>query len=220
LKGFIWYQGETNSAHDRAPHYGTLFADLIEDWRMHFAQGNLPFLYVQISSFNSPGEDWGMVREQQRRVLSVANTAMAVSLDVGLANNVHPPDKQTVGERLALAARGMVYGEPVNYLGPVYKQTTSELLPDRSQALRVWFEHAEGLNASGQEVGGFELAGDDHHFVPAEARIEGDTVVVWSRSMAWPRYVRYGWSSVVTHYLYDAAGLPLSTFSSEPRLIN
>jgi sialate O-acetylesterase len=160
------------------------------------------------------------VREQQRRVLSVANTAMAVSLDVGLANNVHPPDKQTVGGRLALAARGMVYGEKVNYLGPMYKQATSELLPDGAQAMRVWFEHGEGLNAHGQAVGDFELAGDDRHFVPAEARIEGDTVVVWSKSMARPRYVRYGWSSVVTHSLYDAAGLPLSTFSSEPHLIN
>jgi sialate O-acetylesterase len=220
VKGFIWYQGETNSAHDRAPYYDTLFADLINDWRMHFAQGGLPFLYVQISSFYSPGEDWGMVREQQRRVLSVANTAMAVSLDVGLADNVHPPDKQTVAGRLALAARGMVYGEKVDYLGPTYKQATSELLPDGAQAMRVWFEHGEGLNARGQAVGDFELAGDDHHFVPAEARIEGNTVVVWSKNMAHPRYVRYGWNSVVTHSLYDAAGLPLSTFSSEPHLIN
>jgi sialate O-acetylesterase len=220
VKGFIWYQGETNSAQDRAPYYDTLFADLIGDWRMHFAQGNLPFLYVQISSFYSPGEDWGMVREQQRRVLSVANTAMAVSLDVEFANNVHPPDKQTVGGRLALAARGMVYGEKVNYLGPMYKQATSELLPDGAQALRVWFEHGEGLNARGQEMADFELAGDDHHFVPAEARIEGDTVLVWSKSMARPRYVRYGWNSVVTHSLYNSAGLPLSTFSSEPHLIN
>ena len=112
----------------------------------------------------------------------------------------------------------MLHREKVTYLGPTYKQATSELLPDGAQAMRVWFEYGEGLNARGQGVGDFELAGDDHHFVPAEARIEGDTVLVWSKNMARPRYVRYGWSSVVTHRLYDAAGLPLSTFSSEPQL--
>ena len=86
--------------------------------------------------------------------------------------------------------------------------------------MRVWFEHAEGLNAHGQAVGDFEIAGDDHHFAPAEARIERDTVVAWSKSMARPRYVRYGWTGVVTHSLFNAAGLPVSTFTSEPRLIN
>ena len=216
IKGFLWYQGETNSAHDRAPVYDTLFAGLIGDWRIHFQQGSLPFLYVQISSFNSPGEDWGLVREQQRRVLSVANTAMAVSLDVGLVDNVHPSDKQTVGARLALAARGMVYGERVTYTGPLYRQATSELLPNGKTAMRVWFDHAEGLNSHGQPTGDFELAGEDHHFLPAESRIEGNTVVVSSNSVAHPRFVRYGWNSVVTHSLYNSAGLPASTFSSEP----
>ena len=115
LKGFLWYQGETNSAHERAPYYRTLFPALINDWRMQFEQGNLPFLYVQISSFNMPGEDWGTIRDAQRRTLAVANTAMAVTLDVGQGDNIHPPDKQTVGARLALAARAMVYGEAVAY---------------------------------------------------------------------------------------------------------
>ena len=96
IKGFLWYQGETNSALDRAPYYKTLFSALIGDWRSHFAQGNLPFLYVQISSFNSPDEDWGAIRDAQRRTLDVANTAMAVTLDIGNATNVHPSDKQTV----------------------------------------------------------------------------------------------------------------------------
>ncbi|MDP9050497.1 MAG: sialate O-acetylesterase [Acidobacteriota bacterium] len=216
IKGFIWYQGETNSAHDRAPVYDSLFANLIGDWRARFQQGDLPFLYVQISSFESPGEDWGLVREQQRRVLSVANTAMAVSLDVGSANNVHPPDKQTVGDRLAFAARNLVYGENVNYSGPMYKRATSEILPDGTSAMRVWFDHADGLNTHGQTTGDFELAGDDHHFVPAESRIDGATVVVSAKSLPHPVFVRYGWPGVVTHSLYNSAGLPLSTFSSEP----
>ena len=220
IKGFLWYQGETNSAHDRAPVYDTLFAGLIGDWRIHFQQGNLPFLYVQISSFYSPGEDWGLVREQQRRVLSVANTAMAVSLDVGLADNVHPPDKQTVGARLALAARGMVYGESVRYTGPLYRRATSELLSNGTTAMRVWFDHAEGLNSHGQPTGDFELAGEDHHFLPAESRIDGNTIVVSSNSLPHPRFVRYGWNSVVTHSLYNSAGLPASTFSSEPSPIH
>jgi sialate O-acetylesterase len=86
--------------------------------------------------------------------------------------------------------------------------------------MRVRFEYAAGLSAHGQAVGDFEIAGDDHHFVPAEARVEGDTVAVWSKSMARPRYVRYGWSGVVTHSLYDATGLPLSTFTSEPHVTN
>lgn len=220
IKGFLWYQGETNSAHDRAPVYNTLFADLIEDWRTHFQQGNLPFLYVQISSFYSPGEDWGLIREQQRRVLSVAHTAMAVSLDVGMADNVHPPDKQTVGARLALAARGMVYGERINYTGPLYKRTTSELLPSGTAAIRVWFEHADGLDSHGQSTGDFELAGEDRHFLAADSRIDGTTVVVSSKSLPHPLFVRYGWNSVISHSLYNSAGLPLSTFSSEPSPIH
>jgi sialate O-acetylesterase len=220
IKGFIWYQGETNSANDRAPVYDTLFASLIQDWRSHFQQGNLPFLYAQISSFYSPGENWGLIRDQQRRVLSVANTAMAVSLDVGLANNVHPPDKQTVADRLALAARGMVYGESVSFTGPLYTRATGEILPNGTTAMRVWFDHADSLSSHGQPTGDFELAGEDHRFVAAESRIDGKTVVVSSQSLPHPLFVRYGWSSVVTHPLYNSAGLPASTFSSEPSPIH
>ena len=97
IKGVIWYQGETNSNPERASQYVRLFPALISDWREQWKQGNFPFFFVQISSFNSPQEDWGTIRDAQRRTLSLVNTAMAVSLDVGLADNVHPPDKQTVG---------------------------------------------------------------------------------------------------------------------------
>jgi sialate O-acetylesterase len=220
VKGFLWYQGETNSAPDRAPFYGPLFAGLIQDWRIHFQQSNLPFLYVQISSFDSPREDWGMVRDQQRRVLSVANTAMAVSLDVGEASNVHPPDKQTVAARLALAARNLAYGERVPYEGPLYREVSTELNSDGSTSLRVWFDQADGLTLRGRPAAGFELAGEDHLFVPAEARIEGRTVVVSSKALPHPVYVRYGWMGVVNTALYNAAGLPASTFSSEPNPIH
>ena len=215
IKGFIWYQGETNSAHDRAPFYESLFSGLIEDWRMHFSQGNLPFLYVQISSFNSPGEDWGRVRDAQRRSLAVANTAMAVTLDIGLAGNVHPPDKQTVGARLALGARALAYGEQVPYASPLFRQATTEQLADGSMALRVWFDHGQGLTYRGKPADGFELAGADGKFVPAAAKIEGDTVIVSSSTLTKPVYVRYGWAGVMDSNLFNAAGLPASTFTSE-----
>ncbi len=216
IKGFLWYQGETNSSPDRAPFYHSLFSALISDWRTHFAQGNLPFLFVQISSFTSPGENWGLIREQQRRTLDVTGTAMAVSLDVGLPNNVHPPDKQTVGARLALAARATVYGETVPFSGPAFREATQQLLPGGNVAMRVWFDHCQGLSFHGKPVSGFELAGPDHKFIPAQAHIDGETVIVSSASLPHPAYVRYGWSSFVQDSLYNAAGLPASTFTSEP----
>jgi sialate O-acetylesterase len=215
IKGFIWYQGETNSGMDRAPFYNTLFAALIKDWRSHFAQGNLPFLYVQISSFSSPGEDWGLVREQQRRVLSVANTAMAVTLDLGLADNVHPPNKQAVGMRLALAARSVVYGEAVPDSGPQFREATAELTKGNAVGMRVWFDHANGLTYEHKADGSFELAGPDHKFFPAQAEVQGDTMLVTSSAVPQPSYVRYGWKSVVQDYVRNKTGLPASTFTSE-----
>lgn len=216
VKGFLWYQGETNSAPDRAPFYAALMRGLITDWRQHFAGGDLPFLFVQISSFDSPQEQWGMLRDQQRRTLAVAGTGMAVSLDVGLEHNVHPPDKQTVAARLALAARATVYGERIPYASPFFREATTQLQPDGSAAMRVWFSNAEGLTTRGQPVAGYELAGPDHRFIPAEAHLEGDTVIVSAPALTHPTYVRYGWSNVVHGFLYNAAGLPASTFTSEP----
>jgi sialate O-acetylesterase len=216
VKGFLWYQGETNSAHDRASEYEALFSAMIADWRMHFQQGDLPFLYMQISSFNSPGEDWGTVRDAQRRTLAVAQTAMAVTLDVGTPDNVHPPDKQTVGARLALAARGLVYGEKVEGSGPLFREATAELQKDGNVAIRVWFDHADRLSFRGSQSGGFEVAGPDRHFVPAEAVIEGNSVLVHSPAQPHPEFVRFGWAGVVQSNLYNAQGLPASTFTSEP----
>ncbi len=215
VRGFIWYQGETNSGPGRAQYYDTLFPALIGDWRNQFAQGMLPFFFVQISSFNSPGEDWGLVRDAQRRTLSVAKTGMAVTLDVGEADNVHPPDKQTVAARLALAARHIAYGENVSYASPLFRQATSEMQPDGTTALRVWFDHADGLTSRGKPVDAFEVAGADHHFVPAQARIEGQTVLVSAPDLKDPVYVRYAWMGFVPNNLYNADGLPASTFTSE-----
>ncbi len=210
IKGFLWYQGETDSAPLRATHYSTLFPALIKDWRARFEQGNLPFLFVQISSFESPEEDWGVVRDAQRRTLSVANTAMAVSLDVGTPENVHPPDKQTVSHRLALAARGLVYGEHVDYEPPLFREATIE-----GTSMRVWFDHADELSAEGKSLGDFEVAGGDRHFVAASASIHGNTIVVSAPKVLDPRYVRYGWRNAVQTFFYNKQGLPGSTFTSE-----
>jgi sialate O-acetylesterase len=210
IKGVIWYQGETDSAPATAPIYARSFSAMIGDWRSHWREGNFPFLFVQISSFNSPGEQWGMVRDQQRRTLAVSNTAMAVSLDIGTRDNVHPPDKQTVGARLAAAARGMVYGEAVDYSGPMFRQATQD-----GSAMRVWFDHAKGLTGKGGELTGFEIAGADKHFVPASAVIDGSSVEVRSNAIKTPEYVRYGWENFTGANLYNAAGLPASTFTSE-----
>ncbi|MGI4826718.1 MAG: sialate O-acetylesterase [Janthinobacterium lividum] len=216
LKGFLWYQGEANSAHDRAPYYEALMDGLIGDWRMHFKQGDLPFFYVQLASFTSPGEDWGQVRDAQRRTLSVANTAMAVTLDVGQADNVHPPDKQTVAARLALAARNLVYGEQVPYSSPLFREATTELQADGSLAMRVYFNHGEGLTYRGKPATGFEVAGADGKFIAADAKVEHDSVLVSTSGLARPMYVRFGWMGVVENNLYNAAGLPASTFTSQP----
>ena len=209
IKGVIWYQGETDSSPERSPMYSRLFPALIADWREQWREGAFPFLFVQISSFDSNGEGWGTIRDAQRRALSVAGTAMAVSLDVGNAGNVHPPDKQTVGARLALAARATVYGEKVEYSGPLYRQTTVE-----GSALRVWFDHAAGLRSKGERVEAFEVAGKDGHFVPAAAKIDGESVVVSSSSVAAPLLVRYAWGNATSANLYNQAGLPASTFTS------
>jgi len=211
IKGAIWYQGETDSAISRAPMYAREFSTMIDDWRGKWAEGDFPFFFAQISSFTSTEfEKWGIIRDAQRRTLSLANTGMAVTLDVGEAHNVHPPDKQTVGHRLALAARNVAYGEHVEDSGPLFRQATSD-----GANMRVWFDHSEGLTAKGGTLTGFEVAGSDHKFVPAGASIDGANIVVSAPQVKIPVYVRYAWANFSTANLYNSAGLPASTFSSE-----
>jgi sialate O-acetylesterase len=211
IKGFLWYQGETDSAPDRVGLYAKLLPTLIADWRRQWQQGNLPFLFVQISSFESPKENWGLIRDSQRRALQVTNTGMAVTLDIGQRDNVHPPDKQTVSARLALAARALAYGEPtLPFNGPLYRQTTRE-----GGSLRIWFDHAEGLHSSGAAVQGFEVAGADGHFVPATASVQGASVVVSALEVSEPAQVRYAWQGFTDGNLYNGVPLPASTFLAE-----
>ena len=213
IRGVIWYQGESNSALERAPLYNRIFRTLIEDWRRQWGVGDFPFLYVQISDFKSgPGEDWALLREQQVRTLELRNTAMAVTIDIGNPDNVHPTDKVDVGLRLARAARALTYGEALEYSGPIYRQAT----PEGDSALRVWFDHGVGLTAKGGTVTGLEAAGADGHFFPATGKIEGNTIVVSSVSVAAPVYVRYGWANSPHCNLFNSDGLPASPFRTGP----
>jgi sialate O-acetylesterase len=197
---------------ERAALYQRIFPALIADWRRHWNQGNFPFLFVQISSFTSgPAENWAVIREAQRRTLSVSNTAMAVTIDIGNPDNVHPADKQDVGHRLALAARALSYGEPIEYSGPLYRQASME-----GGAMRVEFDHGEsGLVAKGGALNGFEIAGEDGKFVPATATIDGNSVTVSATAVPNPKYVRYGWQNAPTVNLFNGDGLPASPFTSE-----
>ena len=212
IKGVIWYQGESNSRLAFAPMYARLFPALIADWRRHWHEGDFPFFYVQLANFTSNAtEAWAVIREAQRRSLSVANTAMAVTIDIGDPGNVHPADKQTVGARLALCARALAYGENVEYSGPLFRQATPE-----AGAMRVWFDHTSGgLLAKGGELAGFEIAGQDCRFVSAAARTDGKTVLVSSVEVPAPKYVRYGWANAPRVNLFNAEGLPASPFTSE-----
>ena len=211
IKGAIWYQGESNGSSLRAPMYEKVFSTMISDWRNKWDQGNFPFLFVQISSFTaSPADQWGMLRDAQRRTLALTNTAMAVTLDVGDPGNVHPSDKQTVGARLALAGRALAYGEPIEYSGPLYRQAVPE-----SGSMRIWFDHAKGLSTKGGTLEGFEVAGVDGRFVKATAKIDGVTVVADSPDVKDPVYVRYAWPNAPAANLYNGAGLPASTFTSQ-----
>lgn len=210
IRGVIWYQGESNSSLDRSFLYERLFQTLIRDWRDKWAQGDFPFLFVQIANFKSVSEDWAAIREAQRRSLALRNTAMAVTIDIGNPDNVHPTNKQDVGLRLALAARAVAYGERIEYSGPLFRQVTRE-----EHALRVWFDHAaSGLQAKHPELRGFEIAAADGKFVPAEAHIEGSTVLVSSSAVDAPVQVRYGWANSPDCDLFNREGLPASPFRS------
>jgi sialate O-acetylesterase len=183
---------------------------LIEDWRRQWGVGAFPFLYVQISNFKStPLEDWAALRQQQVETLGLRNTAMAVTIDIGNPDDVHPTDKVDVGHRLALAARHISYHEDVDYLSPMFRQATPE-----GTSIRAWFDAGNRLTAKGGEVTGFEVAGADGKFSPATAHIDGETVVASSPDVPDPKYVRYGWANSPQCNLFNGKGLPASPFTS------
>ncbi|MCX6626694.1 MAG: sialate O-acetylesterase [Candidatus Solibacter sp.] len=209
IRGVIWYQGESNTSAERAPLYGRLFRTMIDDWRRVWNQGDFPFLFVQLAGFTAaPDSWWPELREAQRQALSVANTGMAVAVDLGERDSIHPKNKREVGRRLSLVARAVVSGEQLVYSGPLFRRTTRE-----DGALRLWFDHTGGgLVARGGALRGFEVAGGDQRWETATARIEDGTVVVSSPAVGAPLYVRYGWADFPDCNLYNAEGLPAAPF--------
>ncbi|MBT9394595.1 sialate O-acetylesterase [Hymenobacter sp. NST-14] len=218
IKGVLWYQGESNTG--RPQDYQALMTSLIADWRTHFQQPRLPFLYVQLANFMAtkpePGESgWAAVRDAQRRTLAVPHTGMAVITDAGEWNDIHPLDKQTPGHRLALAAQKVAYGDSkVVSSGPLYQ----EMQVAGNKATLSFGSLGGGLVAKGGgPLKGFAVAGPDKKFVWAEARIEGRKVVVWSDQVPVPAVVRYAWAdNPEGANLYNREGLPASPFSTEP----
>lgn len=215
LRGAIWYQGESNA--ERARQYRTLFPTMIRDWRRHWRQGDFPFLFVQLANFmaipQEPTESqWAELREAQAMTLRLPNTGMAVTIDVGESQDIHPRNKQDVGLRLALSALADVYKVPgVIGSGPLFHEARRE-----GAALRVLFTQAAGgLVCRGSELRGFAVAGADRKFVWAQARIEKDAVLVWSPSVPEPTAVRYAWADNPLCNLYNAAGLPASPFRTD-----
>jgi sialate O-acetylesterase len=223
IKGAIWYQGESNAG--AAIEYRTLFGCMITDWREKWGEGGFPFLFVQLASFDAaPVPYWAYLRESQLKTLALPNTGMASAVDIGVPKNIHPQDKLDVGLRLALAARHVAYGQDVVFSGPIYQAEKLE-----GNTVRVSFTQTgsgliigtapwtpDGLTPlPNTTLVGFEVAGADGNYVPADAKIDGNTVVVSSSQVAQPLYVRYGWANVVQANLYNKEGLPASPFRTD-----
>jgi sialate O-acetylesterase len=218
IKGVIWYQGESNSV--RAWQYRTLFPTMIKDWRKAWGQGDFPFCFVQLANWRTntiPVEgtwgSWPELREAQFMTLStVKNTAMAVTVDIGDSTNIHPNNKWDVGHRLALGALRTAYGRKIAGSGPLYKS-----MKKKGNTIRLEFEYAgEYLKTSDNgPLTGFIIAGEDREFFPAETKIDGQSVVVWSGRVEKPASVRYGWDDNPSCNLCNSLGLPASPFRTD-----
>ncbi len=208
LRGAIWYQGESNAR--RAAEYRHLFPALITAWRQAWGQGDFPFYFVQLPNYVDP--NWPTLREAQRLTLALPNTGMAIAIDLGEAHQIHPANKQDVGKRLALLALRRLYGQPGEDSGPLY-----EAHKPAGSSLRLSFTHlGGGLVCRGDSLKGFEICGADGKFVPAQARLAGDEVVVESPAVPEPTGARYSWASLPDGNLYNQAGLPAAPFCSRP----
>ncbi len=216
IKGICWYQGESNAG--RPQEYEKLLRALIADWRAKWKNDSLPFLTVQLPGFMDfsylPSEsNWAILREAQLKSLSVPNTALAVAIDLGEWNDIHPDNKKDVGERLALAALRLAYHENLVYSGPIFQSAKVE-----GSKMVVSFSHTGSglITIDGEPPGELAIAGDDKKFVWAKTKIEGDKLVVWSDEVQSPLYVRYAWSdNPVNPNLFNKEGLPASPFRTD-----
>jgi len=207
IKGVIWYQGESNNG--AARDYRNRFPAMIADWREKWKMPKLPFIFVQIAPNDRMTPE---LREAQLLTATkVADTAMAVTTDVGEAGDIHPINKEPVGKRLALGARAVAYGEKIEYSGPVYQE-----MKVSGDKVALAFTHVGGgLMAKDGSLKGFTIAGEDGNFVPGEAEIRGNSVVVSSKDVPQPKAVRYGWANVPDVNLYNKEGLPASPFRTD-----
>lgn len=230
LRGVIWYQGESNQA--EAAYYGTLLKCLIDSWRHRWHRPDLPFVYVQLPGFKESRPDtdpksvpasesysldanqpatWPLLREAQASARTIPNTAMVVTIDIGNPFNLHPDNKQEVARRLAQAALATVYKSNADYRGP-------ELISckiDGSEVRLEFSSTAGGLVLRGEAKAGFFLAGEDGLFHPAEARLDGATVVVNCPQISHPKYARYAWGDSPQASLFGSNGLPVAPFRTD-----
>ena len=215
IKGAIWYQGESNAG--RAEQYRALYADMIRNWRKDWGQGDFPFLAVQLAPFmkikEQPGDStWAELREAQLLATqTMPKVGMAVITDVGEEDDIHPTKKAPVGDRLALAARGIAYGEKIVYSGPIYKRMRVR----GDKAILSFDNVGSGLEARGGALKGFAICGEDRKFVWAVAEIQEDTVVVSSPNIEKPVAVRYGWADFPVVNLWNRDGLPATPFRTD-----
>lgn len=211
LRGILWYQGEANTLPGRSLFYQDQLTLLVTDWRKRWNE-ELPFAWVQLPNYNRPGEGWSLVREAMLKTLRLPKTGMAIAVDIGDANNIHPANKQEIGRRLSLWALGTVYDRKVPAIsGPL--PVGHEI---KGNKIIVTFKHTEdGLLAKGGDLAGFLVAGEDKQWKPAQATIAGDKVIVSSNEVAEPVAVRYAWAAVAVCNLFNGAGLPASPFRTD-----
>jgi len=200
IKGFLWYQGETNSS--RPKEYAKLLSTLITDWRNKWGEGNIPFIYAQLPNFMevnySPSEsDWAQLRKSQLKALSIPNTGMSVGIDAGEWNDIHPLNKKDIGERLALWAEYLAYGaKDIVHSGPIYQSYKIE----GNKIILSFSGIGSGLMIKGGgDLYYFAIAGADKRYVWAKAAIEDDKVIVWNNDIQNPKYVRYAWADNIPY---------------------
>jgi sialate O-acetylesterase len=211
MRGALWYQGESIvDGKAGVLRYSDTMAKLVTSWRARWGEGDFPFLAVQLPALKNVSNN-PEVREQQAKILELKNTGLAVTIDIGDPDNVHPKNKAPLGERLTKIALVKAYGQKMEFSGPVFAGSVVQ-----GDHVRVKFTHAEGLTAKDGPLQWFEVAGEDKVFVPATAVIQGDAVVVSSEKVPHPAAVRYAWANYPFGCnLYNGAGLPAAPFRTD-----
>ncbi|MBU9712014.1 sialate O-acetylesterase [Evansella tamaricis] len=215
MKGVLWYQGESNTEHPQG--YRELFEGLTKDWRTLWDIGDFPFIFTQLANFdtgkkNKESNKWAELRDEQKAGLAVSNTGMAVAIDIGESNDLHPQDKKTLGKRLALCAQKLAYNENIVASGPIYKEM--EII---EETVHIYFDHVgSGLISRNGELQQFMICGKDRRFYEAKAVISNNTVIVSHEKIKSPVHVRYAWAdNPKGANLYNLEGLPASPFTTE-----